>query len=215
MAGLVIFELLLVLVYGFDALIGSPSKNFEWFVNLDEEGNLPAWFSAAQFLLIGLVFFLKSRQVSKQVPSGKFFMLIGLGFLFLSADEASMIHELVDWVLRMILRAEITYWAPFYALVFLVFCLLFFRSIQAMWTYYRYESCVMAVGMGIIILGSVGLEALSFACLRSGATPGLYLIEVACEEFCEMFGASVILYGSLLMLRDAEESACGDALSGC
>jgi len=58
----------------------------------------------------------------------------------------------------------------------------------------------MAIGMGFVVLGGVGLEAIGYQFLRSGSTPLLYSAEVALEEFLEMSGASVTLYGAILLL---------------
>jgi len=54
--------------------------------------------------------------------------------------------------------------------------------------------------MGFFLLGGVGLEAIGYQFLRSGSTPLLYSAEVALEEFLEMSGASITLYGTILML---------------
>jgi hypothetical protein len=54
--------------------------------------------------------------------------------------------------------------------------------------------------MGFVLLGGVVLEAISNQFLRSDSTPILYTVEVALEEFLEISGASVTLYGAILLL---------------
>ena len=54
--------------------------------------------------------------------------------------------------------------------------------------------------MGFVLLGGVVLEAISNQFLRSDSTPLLYTVEVALEEFLEISGAIVTLYGAILLL---------------
>lgn len=203
--GLLLIEICLVLAYAFVNIVGFPSLNFIWFVNLDEEGNFPAWFSAMQLFMIGLVFLLNSRlRKPREVPSAWFFRTVGAAFIFLSADEAAKVHENLHFVLASIFKGDASYWIYFYAVIAVALVLVFHRSMIAMAKQYRRESHLMAVGLVVIILGAVVLETVSFMFLRSGSTPGWYLIEVAVEEFLEMFGCSIVLYGAvLLLLRDA------------
>lgn len=212
LCGLVFFELFLVMVFAVDSLLGSPSLNFKWFVNLDEEGNLPAWFSAIQLFMIGSVFLLKSRhRRAGHAPAARFFLVVGVGFIFLSADEAAKGHEMIHFVLGKIFKGDGPYWIYFYVVIAAILFLIFHRSIIAMWNRYRHESILMATGFGLIVLGAAVLERMSFAFLRSGSTPVGYGIEVAIEEFLEMFGASVILYGAmLLLLHDSRVAICPD-----
>ena len=48
------------------------------------------------------------------------------------------------------------------------------------------------------MLGGVGLEIISYQFLREDETSLFYIVEVAFEEFLEMLGASLILYGAIL-----------------
>lgn len=209
--GLVLFEIFLALIFVGNLALGSPSLNFKAFVDLDGEGNFPAWFSAAQLFLVGFVFLLKSRQSGlERPPSSFFFLTVSAGFVFLSADEAAKIHELIWGVLdQMIFKGgQSYYWILLYALLGLLFVIVSFRSLIAMWVNYRKEAILFMSGMALIVLGAVFLETISFMVLRDNLTGTGYLAEVVCEEFLEMFGASVILYGALLLLlNDSGENA--------
>ena len=77
-------------------------------IDLDAEGNLPAWFSSFQLALIAIAFWvLAARFRATQRPSRCFLRACGGFFLLLSIDETAMFHERIteslgsrylDWV---------------------------------------------------------------------------------------------------------------------
>ena len=205
---LILIELFLVLVFGVDALLGSPSLTIKHLFNLDGEGNIPAWFSSVQICLIGLVFVLRSRLCDPDhSPSSLFFLMVGVGFIFLSADEMASIHEKtagilgrLEWMPRF--KGGHGIWISAYAVTGLVLVPASIRPLAALWSRHRRATCVMGIGMGIMVLGAVVMEVIGYQFLRDGSHPVLYTAEVVIEESMEMFGASVILYGAILLLRD-------------
>jgi hypothetical protein len=204
--GLILFELCLVLIFAVDTALGSPRLSIQQLFDLDGEGNIPAWFSSVQFFLIGLLFLLKSRQLDPDhSPSPLFLLMVSAGFIFLSADEVASMHEKlsvvfkhVAWIPRF--KGDHGLWVFIYAIIGLILLLANLRAVAAMWNRYRHATSIMAIGMGFVMLGGVGLEAIGYQFLRSGSTPLLYSAEVALEEFLEMSGASVTLYGAILLL---------------
>ena len=66
-----------------------------------------------------------------------------------------------------------------------------------MWTYFQPETLMIATGIAVFLFGAVVLEIISYQFLHDGATPLLYLAEVTFEEFLEMSGGSLILYGTI------------------
>jgi hypothetical protein len=205
--GLILFELSLVLIYSADTLLGSPSWSIQQLFDLDGEGNIPAWFSSVQLFLIGLIFLLRNRQTDlDHSPSPLFFLMVSTGFIFLSADEVASVHEKISVTLKHVeymprFKGDHGMWIFIYALICVILFLATFRSLAAMWNRYRHATFMMAVGMGIAVLGGVFLEVISYQFLRGGLTPLLYSVEVALEEFLEMSGASVMLCGAILLLR--------------
>lgn len=204
--GLILFELCLVLIFAVDTALGSPRLSIQQLFDLDGEGNIPAWFSSVQLFLIGLLFFLNSRRFDPDhTPSPLFLLMVSAGFIFLSADEVASIHEKlsvvfkhVEWIPRF--KGDHGLWVFIYAIIGLILLLANLRAFVAMWNRYRHATSIMAIGMGFFLLGGVGLEAIGYQFLRSGSTPLLYSAEVALEEFLEMSGASITLYGTILML---------------
>jgi hypothetical protein len=204
--GLILFELCLVLIFAADTSLGSPILSIKQLFDLDGESSIPAWFSSVQFFLIGLVILLKSCQPDPDHSSSVLFLrLVSAGFVFLSVDEAASIHEKISVLLRHVawlprFKDDHGLWVFIYAMIGLFLLLINYRILAAMWNHHRQATSIMAIGMGFVLLGGVGLEALSYQFLRSGSTPLLYSIEVALEEFLEMSGASVMLYGATLLL---------------
>jgi len=204
--GLILFELCLVLIFAVDTALGSPRLSIQQLFDLDGEGNIPAWFSSVQLFLIGLLFLLKSRQLDPDhSPSPLFLLMVSAGFIFLSADEMASIHEKLSLVFKHVVwiprfKGDHGLWVFIYAIIGLILLLANLRTVAAMWNRYRHATSCMAIGMGFFLLGGVGLEAIGYQFLRSGSTPLLYSAEVALEEFLEMSGASITLYGTILML---------------
>lgn len=206
LAGLVLFELCLVSIFAVHKLLGSPIEIISSSFNPASEGNIPAWFSSVQLFLIGLPFLLKSWQLDPDyLPSPRFLRMVAVGFVFLSADEAASIHEgltrllkPVEWVPRF--KGDHGIWVFIYLPIGLILFLATFRQLAALWHRYRHATFMMAIGMGIFLLGAVGLEIIGYQFLRSGWTPVLYKASVVLEEFLEMSGASIILYGAILLL---------------
>lgn len=133
-----------------------------------------------------------------------FLLTVAACFFLLSADEATSIHEKitrelkhVEWMPRF--KGDHGIWITVYTLIGVILFLANLRALAAMWTRYKRPCLIIATGMAILVLGAVGLEVVGYQFLRNGSTPVLYSIEVGVEEFFEMFGASVTLYGALSM----------------
>lgn len=207
-------ELLLVSFYWLDILLGSPVEVLHALVDLDGEGNLPAWFSSFQLALISLCLWLQVIQHQKpDKPSKGFLALLASIFLLWSADETAQMHERVTgWI-----GLRYVDWLPYFlhehkALVALLLIALLamawlLRSdFVAFWQTHRYASLIAICGFCVVFLGGAVLETIGYKFFLSGTTPLLYQTEVCLEEFLEMFGASLILFStSLLALNNAEQ----------
>ena len=204
--GLITIEIFFVTIYGFTAFFDSSIIVLKILFDLDNEGSLPAWFSATQLFLIGLAFLTKSRVIDKHhSPSPYFFLIMGLGFIFLSADEAAAIHEKMTHILKNYdamprFRGNHGIWIFIYISIAILLLLSHFKYLTALWNFYRKETIILSIGMTGIICGGVILEIVSYQFLRTGLTPISYAIEVIAEEFLEMFGATIVLYGAIIIL---------------
>jgi hypothetical protein len=209
---LIAFEIGFLLIFLIGAAFG-PIGGMQGLFNLDREANLPTWFSSTQLFVIGAIFLLMSYQGRGSYHlSPKFLLLAGMGFVLLSADEAASFHEEITaqlkniaWVPRF--KGNHGIWILFYSGIGLMVGLAIYQELWAMWQHYRHEAALLGLGFVTLLVGAVGLEIVSYLFLRDGAAPLLYKLEVALEEFLEMAGASVILYGAILLAGHDDRSA--------
>lgn len=194
-------EIILSGIFVADYVMGKPSYSIHVLFDMDGEACIPAWFSSMQLFLIGAVFLLAGRApAAYRQPPAFFLKLLGACFIFLSADEAGMIHERLRGLVKHVAAAMPQInghgaWISIYAVIGTLLLLSSYRHLLFMFKFFRREAVIVMSGFGIMCLGAVGLEIISYAFLRIGATPLLYALEVALEEFFEMSGASIILYG--------------------
>lgn len=212
---MLLIELLLVSFYWLDILLGAPVAVLHALVDLDGEGNLPAWFSSFQLALISLSLWATVfRQHHSKRSSKVFFALPAAVFLLWSADETAQMHErLTGWI-----GLRYVDWLPYFlsrhkalVLLLLVALLLIARllwpDIRAFWQAERRAARIALCGFTIVFLGGAVLETIGYKFFLDGTTPLLYQAEVCLEEFFEMLGASLILYStSLPALRQAAQA---------
>jgi hypothetical protein len=197
-------ELLLVSFYWIDILSGAPVAVLHALVDLDGEGNLPAWFSSFQLALISLCLWTLVFQHRKpDKPSRSFLALLASVFLLWSADETAQMHErLTGWI-----GLRYVDWLPYFLhehksivtlflVVFSALAWLLWSDCLAFWQAHRRASLIAIFGFCIVFLGGAVLETIGYKFFLSGTTPLLYQTEVCVEEFFEMLGASMILYST-------------------
>jgi hypothetical protein len=203
---LICLELLLVVVYGIDAWVQGARKQLHSLIDLDGEGNLPAWFSSFQLALIAIGFWtLAARFRATRRPSRRFIRMCGGLFLLLAIDETALLHEritkslgsrYVDWV-PAYLGAHVA--ETILCTLILVACLAAaYPHLRGLWSMSPVASLLTAAGCVVYVTGAAVLETVGYKMLNAGVSPGLYRAEVAAEEFFEMAGASLILYAVLL-----------------
>lgn len=200
------FEALLVL--GF-CIVWIIAPGLKWgpislFLDVDREVSIPTWFSAIQLFAIGLLLILQARG-AKQL---RFYLFIlGLGFMFLSMDESAAIHEKiidsakrldVQWLLRLTFMGSHQAWMVPYVLVGLAVLLVGYRPVLFIWRNFRREAVLVAIGLVLFGIGGIGLEILSFE-FAGTASDTAYNWTIAGEEFLEMAGMSIVLYGFMLL----------------
>jgi hypothetical protein len=172
--------------------------------NVTFEGNVPTWYTTLLFL-VGALFSLLITGYALQNQSKWRFHWIGLTllFLYLSLDEAAAVHEMFttptreafnttgylyfSWMLVGIPAAIIV------ALVFLPFVL----SLP------QYTRIAFFLAGFVFLIGSVGVETIGAKIWYENgqlATPN-YVAVGGVEEFLEMFGVILAIYGLLAYLQ--------------
>lgn len=213
---LLLVEILLVAAHWGDRALGWYLGDPVWIirrlVDLEGEMNIPTWFSSLQLAVIGGVFgyiwFRFRRAPQRESPVTIVFLFAGLGFLLLSLDESTGLHESmsiafrkVNWLPRF--SDDHGIWISIYAVLGITALFTAWPQIRAMWAIFPRLVTLFATGAAIVVAGGVGVEIISYEFLVDAGSV-TYALAVSVEEFFEMFGATVILY-SALRLKDEME----------
>jgi hypothetical protein len=202
LAGLIAFEVMLMVVYAIYPSLGSSSRRIgDAFFDLDEEGNIPSWFSSAQLLSIGvLMWCVASLQAAGGRPSRLSLFVIGGCFVFFSMDEAIVIHER----LKTYFEGDDNYraWMMIYVVIGAAIFLATRRDVLATWHLYRRPALLMIAALGLVVLGGLGLEIVDVEVTDPHPEKTfLNRSAVMLEEWLEMLGATIILYAVILMAQ--------------
>ncbi|MEM9003172.1 MAG: hypothetical protein AAGE59_06545 [Cyanobacteria bacterium P01_F01_bin.86] len=170
--------------------------------NLDNEVNLPAWYSSCALflcaLLLGLIAAAPTRNGHEKSRYG--WLGLSLIFFFLSLDEAISIHEgLIPGLLSRLdnLPFMANYdWTIFGGLFVVVVAAGYFRF------WLRLPSAtrlLFAVAMVVFVAGAIGFEKVSHFYEAKYQTENTIAYVVTCgiEEFLEMIGVALFTYGLL------------------
>lgn len=204
---LLAFELLLTLAFIVESVIGSPAWLIERLLDLDGEDSVATWFSVIQLSMVGTLFGLLWAQWRRSAVPRWFLGLAALGFLFMSMDEALMLHESVTLALEKLswmprFSGDHGIWIFVYLPVGVAGLLVALRPLAIMWRRHRHALLVMAAGALAFLTGAVGLEIIGYEFLVPGTV--LYAVEVAAEELLEMMGISTILCGALFYVIEVQ-----------
>ncbi len=206
LVGLILFEVLIVLIYlGSILLTGKPYPPFD----MDGQMTVPSLLQALLLFTIGLIsliLFAFQRQ-SSQPPSRFLLLTVGVLMLYASADEVFKIHLQLH---RLLNTPNARDWLRGYVLIFLAFPAVFLRDFVALWKLYRRETFLALLGMGIFGMGGFGSEIFKYKILQPllwiffQHHPFLILFgektRVAFEEFSELLGETLIVFGLLLFV---------------
>ena len=172
--------------------------------NLDGEANIPSWYSSSTLLiasaLLATVALFKARYKAPYHRHWKFLAVI---FLYISMDEAAVIHEMLNKPLRLIFNTEGHVDSPWVVIAGL--CLIFLAFTYARFLLHlpskiRYLFVISGV---VFLTGAIGAEFVSFHGQPQPATNTLsYQIPMTVEEFLEMAGVAIFIYAILLYLNE-------------
>lgn len=175
------------------------SFGFVLMANLSYEGNLPTWYSSLLLCSCAVVLFLIARLSA--VAGNRFvwhWRILGLIFLYISLDEAVMIHETFNSPLRAALAFDgMLYFAwvvPFAGLlvVFLLAYLSFLHSLPR-----RFGFLFILAG-AVYVGGALGTELpISAWYAEHGGSNLTYGLLNLVQESLEILGASIFLYALL------------------
>ena len=189
--------------------LGGHLKSLLW---VNAERTLPTWYSSSA--LLACAFLLAVIAVQKKNSGAPYVLhwrLLAAGFLYLSADEATALHEKTLPMLRAIFgqdRVFITTWTAVAVLVVPLVALAYLRFLTHLPTRVRLW---FLLASGIYLAGAIGGELVGEVILHRSYPRliGAYRMVVHVEEFLEMMGVVVFLSTLLSYL-----SAHGDAGAG-
>lgn len=174
----------------------------QWF-DLDGEVSIPTWYSSSQLLVSGL-FILSSLKFRRTIsPRPGFYFLVGLGLIFLSADEAASIHEKLTPLSAKyahfvpLINGNQGAWITIYGVIFASAVLLNINSILVMWKNYREPLLIFIAGLSVLVSGAVLMEITMYYSLLPSK-----VLQLILEEFMEMTGGSLILISSFIFLNN-------------
>lgn len=184
---------IIVLLNIANELTGRLSWQINRLVNVDEESNLPTWFSG-MLLAIASFFAYKCSLAANRVAGERFmWRLASFGFLAMSFDEVAMIHENVGLVLRK--HFHITWnWSatigPFILVLIIIFALNMIRYLKDS----KKAFLLLAIGVVVYVGGAFLLEATNDL-IDYDSLKYLFRTESILEESFEMFGVIIIIKG--------------------
>lgn len=202
---LIVVDILLVAAYIIDHAVGRPSRAFSEFTNLGGEANLPAWYSAAQLLIVAFVFTCCATQTGYEILARIFLWICAAVFVTLSLVEATYIHEDLGGVTdKLFLPDGDRKQSPFprtgvWMFVFAAPSVLIACMMLAGLRYFAGSGAYfmkITIGSAIFLLSALGTEVL--ANWFKGGWHGV--AQVASEEFGEMLGVTLILWGVIELL---------------
>lgn len=209
---LILVEICLLSIYRLNFILGHPSWILQVLFDFDGEANIPTWFSSAQLFAIGLTFFFIGRSSpAMETRRRYFYTLLSLIFIALSLDETAMIHDRLnialtrfDFLWRFNNR-DAGIWIPFYLFPMVVFCLYFHRNFMDLFKTHRKEFLLISGGMTLCLAGCIGLEIFGYKYIQKVPQNIYFHLELCLEEFLEMFGATLILCGALLLYGTTQQ----------
>jgi len=203
---LIASEIFFLVVYVIMSIVAPNVKwgPFEPLFDLDNESSIPTWFSSAQLVVIATLLWAISKSYSRY---RWFYVLGAIVFLFLSIDETVQLHERLSMsanaydikALKSIMIGDHGAWILPYILAGLIILFLARKPIIEIYRNHRKPFLYVLIGALVAAVGLIGIEVLSYLGMRESGSELVYSIEVAPEEFLEMIGMSIVLYGILLL----------------
>jgi hypothetical protein len=228
--GFLVADLVFVLIYLAGIVMGFAghgTSTIFYLVDIDGEGNITAWYSGMQMLLVGLVLLALATRLfaadARVWPLRRLFLVAGLGFVFFSADEIGEIHEfLSSWIARhvpLLMNTELRVarslgfhhltirggggaWIAIYAVIGAVTLYLLAPQIRSAWQIWPRQSRAFVVGFGTLFVGGAVVEVFGFFFRQD--TTGKYL-ETAIKQGVDFVGTSIALFAATWTLCVAAE----------
>lgn len=187
---LLVLALVLVTIHVGLYIYNYQAEELPWLLlqlfDLDEENNIPTWFSS--FLLLNSAFFLYIYSAGEQLQKKFHWRFLAAGFFLLAIDEVAGLHETFNSSIEMNWAIPGAILVLFLAVAFVPFLLSLPRKLAVMFVL---SGFLYVSGAIIVELLSEDLESDSL----------VYMLAVAVEEGLEMIGALLFLATVLNEMR--------------
>lgn len=187
---LLVLALVLVTIHVGLYIYNYQAEELPWLLlqlfDLDEENNIPTWFSS--FLLLNSAFFLYIYSAGEQLRKKFYWRFMAAGFFLLATDEVAGLHETFNSSIEMNWAIPGAILVLFLAVAFVPFLLSLPRKLAVMFVL---SGFLYVSGAIIVELLSEDLESDSL----------VYMLAVAVEEGLEMIGALLFLATVLNEMR--------------
>ncbi len=169
--------------------------------DFDRKGSIPSFLQAFQLLLLGAIplFLLILQPQTTHPPSRRLLGIAALFFLYAGLDESLKFHLVMGHQL----------WRFIYLAVGLATPIVFYRDFLRLWQFHRRAIAWIAIGISIFIVGGFGTEILKVYVLKpflsslypeNSVIPSVIeTVRVTLEEWSELVGESLTLYGVCLL----------------
>ncbi len=202
---LILFNLILIVLYLMSNYIFMvPLCMIRRLFDLNGEANIPTWFSSTQLFSLFVLSIIYSIQIENE-HLRRFYFLIGLVFLFFSADETSMIHEGITFhfsklSIHSFFPDAHGMWILVYPIILIILGCIFWKGLLAFWNE-KTGRAIFIIGAVVFVAGGVGFEVFGYyLSFYQKAEPMLHIIEVTAEESFELLGQSLMIYALLSKL---------------
>lgn len=199
----IVHVLVVTLSFTAPLLTGQPRGEtlFSVYVDVNQEGNLPSWWSVAQLAAAttSLLFVAVLARHQRIKGSAAWWILGGLVLLF-CLDEGTGLHERMDaLVLQFVDVTDFTLvWLVLgivIAVVVLVLAIISARYLP------EKSTRLIVLGVATLLFAAVGLEFVAGELTRLGAPAPVLLVLSHLEEFMELVAGSLLLVAPLAAVR--------------
>lgn len=204
---LLLADITMAALYILDTALGHPYWSLTRLVDLDQEANIPTWYSSSQILILALLLgvFVFAKIDRRAVKSWTLVALPAL-CLALSLDETAQIHE---WFGNASDRLFATgsregslvprtgLWMFLLGPPFLMASAVLWRALLPLLRGRKHVVRLYLAGFFVYAASALGTEVVSNAVTLGGLPSSL---QVLCEELGEMLGVTLLVWATLELL---------------
>ena len=179
------------------SIMSEPSRVF----NIDQEANIPTWFTAGVAFYLAMMASIIASAVKSQGKSAWAWRGIALMGIYIAMDEVAGFHELAIDPIRD--NWEISPWL-YQSWIIPAMALVVFISIiysRFVWKLPMYFKFYLLLGGLIYLTGAIGVESIGGFVLTTQGLNDWYVQLAHIEEFLEMMGLIIILYSMVEYAR--------------